>query len=331
MQNSPPTIPNLPLSTPRPTPRRLAEAAQRLAHITGLEVRLNEPMSVHTSLGVGGPAAIYALVHAVEAVCATTRLANELHLPFLAIGRGTNLLVLDGGFPGIVLSFDRPFSQITVEGTRISAQTGATLAEVCEAAAQAGLSGLEFAAGVPGSIGGAVAMNAGTEKGQIADVIESVEIVNSNGNLRRCLAPSLEFAYRRSCLRESNCIAVLVTFKLAKGNPAAIHKAMFEAVESRCRKQPLSLGSCGSVFKRPPGDYAGRLLEQAGVKGLKVGGARFSTKHANFILNEGNATANDILQLIEIARQRVRERCGVTLEEEVCVVGEPRPFSSLTL
>jgi UDP-N-acetylmuramate dehydrogenase len=168
-------------------------------------------------------------------------------------------------------------------------------------------------------------MNAGTGSGQIGDVVEAIEVVHEDGSLGRCLHDSLEFGYRRSCLRDAKCIVVSVVFALVQADPAAIRRAMFEAVENRCRKQPLSKGSCGSVFKRPPDDYAGRLLEVAGVKGLRIGGARFSQKHANFIVNEGNATAQDVVDLIETAKRRVYEVAGVKLEEEVCVIGESLP------
>jgi UDP-N-acetylmuramate dehydrogenase len=249
--------------------------------------------------------------------------ARRHGLPLVAVGRGTNLVVRDGGFRGIVLQLGKDFSDISRQGTRITAQSGATLAEACDYAARAGLSGLEFATGVPGSVGGAVAMNAGAGEGQVADVVERIEVVRESGEPSRCTRQRLEFGYRRSCLRDEQCVAVSVTFALQPSDPASIRKAMFEAIERRCQRQPLSLGSAGSVFKRPPGDYAGRLLEAAGVKGLQVGGASFSTKHANFIVNEGSATAADIVRLIELARQRVHETSGVWLEEEVCVVGDP--------
>jgi UDP-N-acetylmuramate dehydrogenase len=168
-------------------------------------------------------------------------------------------------------------------------------------------------------------MNAGTGGGQMADVIETIDVVHEDGTLGHCERGRLDFAYRHSCLRDEQCVAVSVTFNLTPADPAAIRQAMFEAITTRCRKQPLSLGSCGSVFKRPPNDFAGRLLEAAGVKGLKIGGARFSTKHANFIVNEGDATAQDVVDLIEAAKRRVYEVCGVRLEEEVCIVGEPLP------
>jgi len=302
---------------------RLARAVEELRQVDRLELRLDEPMAPHTSLGVGGPAAVFAVAASIEAARATMEAAHRFDLPLLAVGRGTNLLVRQGGYPGIILHIGPALGAITVDGCCLRAEAGATLAEACEAAADAGLSGLEFAAGVPGSVGGAAAMNAGAGRGQVGDVIEAVEVVREDGTLGRCQRQSLEFGYRKSCLRNAKCIAVSVTFRLRAADPAAIRQAMFEAVESRCRKQPLSLGSCGSVFKRPPGDYAGRLLEVAGVKGLAIGGARFSTKHANFVVNEGRATARDVLELIETAKRRVYEVCGVMLEEEVCVVGEP--------
>ncbi len=302
---------------------RLSAAIKELKRAEGLEIRLNEPMSQHTSLGIGGPADICAIVRSVEGVCAAMNAARLYGMPLVAVGRGTNLLVRDGGFRGIVLQLGRDFSDISREGSHVTAQSGATVAEACDYAARAGLSGLEFATGVPGSIGGAVAMNAGAGSGQMADVVEFIDVVRESGESSRCTRERLQFDYRHSCLRDEQCVAVSVTFALQPSDPAAIRKAMFEAIERRCQRQPLSLGSAGSVFKRPPGDYAGRLLEAAGVKGLRVGGASFSTKHANFIVNEGDATAADVIRLIEMAKQRVHETSGVWLEEEVCVVGDP--------
>lgn len=303
----------------------MARAVHCLQRTEGLEVRLNELMACHTSLGVGGPAAVFVIPDRLEAVSSAVRAARRFKLPLLALGRGTNLLVRDGGFPGIVVYLGPALGRIRVNGCLLTAQAGATLAEVCEVAADAGLSGLEFAAGVPGSVGGAVAMNAGTARGQIADVIAAIEVVESNGQLSCCSREDIRFGYRYSCARKKGCVVVSVTFELAKGNPAAIRQAMFQAVESRCQKHPLSLGNCGSVFKRPPNDFAGRLLEEAGVKGLKIGGASFSKKHANFIVNEGNATAEDVVKLIETAKRKVFEHSGVMLEEEVCIVGDAPP------
>jgi UDP-N-acetylmuramate dehydrogenase len=306
---------------------RLALAVDELQKAGGIELRLNELMAPHTSLGVGGSVAVFVVAHTPEAVCAAMGAAHRLALPILAVGRGTNLLVRDGGYQGLILHVGRALSAITLDGCRLMAQAGATLAEACEAAASAGLSGLEFAAGVPGSVGGAAAMNAGTSGGQMADVIETIDVVHEDGTLGHCERGRLDFAYRHSCLRDQQCVAVSVTFHLTPADPASIRQAMFEAIANRCRKQPLSLSSCGSVFKRPPKDFAGRLLEAAGVKGLRIGGARFSTKHANFIVNEGDATAQDVVDLIETAKRRVYEVCGVRLEEEVCIVGNPLPPS----
>ncbi|HJN16452.1 MAG TPA: UDP-N-acetylmuramate dehydrogenase [Armatimonadota bacterium] len=302
--------------------QRIAVAVERLQRESGLDIRLNEPMVEHTSLGVGGPAEVFADVLSVDGVVSAVDVARECGIPLTVCGRGTNLLVLDGGILGVVLHLGEGFRGIERKDLRVVAEGGASLAEVCEFAASHGLSGLEFAAGVPGAVGGAAAMNAGAGDGQMADVVESVQVVHENGDIALCCRTELEFGYRKSCLRERKCVAARVTFCLTEGDPAQIRKAVFEAVETRCQKQPLSLGSCGSVFKRPEGDYAGRLLEVAGVKGLKIGGACFSKKHANFILNEDNAAARDIVDLIEAAKKRVREHSGVDLEEEVCIIGQ---------
>ncbi len=302
---------------------RLASSVALLRETDDLELRVDEPMDRHTSLGVGGPADLYAIPRNVTGICRALQAASSCEMPLLVTGRGTNLLVRDGGFRGMVLYIGEPFSVLSRDGDHIIAEAGASLAEVCEFASDAGLSGLEFAAGIPGSVGGAVAMNAGAFGGQMADVIESVAAVGESCEVRHCDREMLEFGYRNSCLRDKHCVAVSVTFKLRPADPQQVRQAALEAVEKRCRRQPLSLGSAGSVFKRPPGDYAGRLLEAAGCKGLRIGGASFSQKHANFIVNEGSATAADIVALIELAKQRVHEVHGVWLEEEICIVGEP--------
>jgi UDP-N-acetylmuramate dehydrogenase len=302
---------------------RLAAAVESIHAHAGLDVRLGEPMRLHTSLGIGGPADVYADALSVDGVSAAVRAAKASDVPLCVTGRGTNLLVLDGGFRGIVLHLGQGLSGMHRQGTRIVAEAGATLAEACEFAAAQGLSGLEFAAGVPGSVGGAAAMNAGAGEGQMADAIESVDVIRGDGALRTCGREELDFGYRRSCLGGKQCVAVRATLALRRAEPDEVRRVMFEAVARRCRKQPLSLGSCGSVFKRPEGDYAGRLLEVSGVKGLRIGGACFSSKHANFIVNEGNATAQDVVELIEVAKRRVLEQTGVELGEEVCIIGEP--------
>ncbi len=302
---------------------RLAAAQEQLSRSDGLEVRVNEPMDRHTSLGVGGSVDLYVIPHAVSEVRHALSVARCVGLPLLITGRGTNLLVRDGGYRGMVLHLGDNFSAIARDGDHIIAESGATLAEVCRCAADAGLTGLEFAAGIPGSVGGAVAMNAGTQSGQMADVVEAVDVVGDTGEVVRCQRRSLDFGYRHSCLRNHRCVALSITLKLRPGDPRHVRQAVLERIAARCRRQPLSLGSAGSVFKRPPGDYAGRLLEKAGCKGLRIGGAAFSPKHANFIVNEGGATAEQVVALMQAAKQRVHEAFGVWLEEEICIVGEP--------
>jgi UDP-N-acetylmuramate dehydrogenase len=306
-----------------PYAERLAAAREQLGRIAGLEVLVNEPMDRHTSLGVGGPIDLYVIPHTVDEVRRALAVAHSCGLPLLVTGRGTNLLVRDGGYRGMVLHLGENFSGVVRDGNRIVAQSGATLAEVCASATDAGLTGLEFAAGIPGSIGGAAAMNAGTQSGQMADVIAGIEVIDETGEVVQCERGSLEFGYRQSCLRNRQCVALSVTLELRPGDPARVRRLVLDGIAARCRRQPLSLGSAGSVFKRPPGDYAGRLLEAAGCKGLRIGGAVFSPKHANFIVNEGSATAEDVVALIEAARRRVHDAFGVWLEEEICTVGEP--------
>jgi UDP-N-acetylmuramate dehydrogenase len=210
------------------------------------------------------------------------------------------------------------------DGTRVTVEAGASLATVCLQCARRGLSGLEFAAGIPGTIGGALIMNAGAYDGEIGDVTEWVEIATPDGNIERLNGGDLGFGYRHSALWDLGHTVVRAGLRLTRGEACAIHLKLCDTLEVRCAKQPVSSPSAGSIFKRPEGDYAGRLLEAAGAKGMRVGDAAVSTKHANFMVNLGKATAADVIELIDSVRDLVSEQFGVTLETEVCVIGEDR-------
>ncbi len=298
------------------------ELVRRLADVPGLEVRRDEPLSRHTSFGIGGPADLLAIPHTPNALRDVIAIARRLGVEPLYLGNGTNIIVRDGGVRGLVVRMAGGLSEITTDGPAVIAQAGASLAAVCFQAAERGLSGLEFAAGIPGTLGGALIMNAGAYDGEIGNITEWVEIITPEGDRERMRSDELDFAYRRSTLRGSGLAVLGAGLRLAEGEPAQIHSTLCDIISLRCAKQPVCSPSAGSVFKRPDGDYAGRLLEEAGAKGMRVGRAAVSTKHANFVVNLGGATASDVIRLIDAARELVRERFGIVLEPEVCFVGE---------
>lgn len=298
------------------------ELAQRLAHIPELELREREPLARHTSFGIGGPADVLAIPLSPNALGRAVTIAASMGVKPVFLGNGTNMIVRDGGVRGLVIRMAGGLSEISVEGTQVMVEAGASLAAVCFQCAQRGLSGLEFAAGIPGTLGGALIMNAGAYGGEIGERTEWVDIVTSEGEVQRLSHDQLGFGYRRSALREAGLAVLRAGLRLAMGDPAQIHCRLCDTIAERCSKQPVCSPSAGSIFKRPEGDYAGRLLEQAGAKGMRVGRAAVSTKHANFVVNLGGATASDVIRLIENVRELVYEKFGVTLEPEVCFIGE---------
>jgi len=293
-----------------------------LVRIPGLELRENEPLSRHTSFGIGGPADLLVIPSGPEALCAALAATYDAGIEPLLLGNGTNLIVRDGGIRGVVIRITTEMSALTFDGTRATVEAGASLATVCLQCARRGLSGLEFAAGIPGTIGGALIMNAGAYGGEIGDVTEWVEVATPDGRIERLSGPELSFGYRHSALRGLGRTVVRAGLRLQEGDPSDIHAALCDTMSTRCEKQPVSSPSAGSIFKRPEGDYAGRLLEAAGAKGLCVGRASVSKKHANFVVNLGGATASDVVRLIGAARELVHDKCDVWLEPEVCIVGE---------
>ncbi|MEA3403895.1 MAG: UDP-N-acetylmuramate dehydrogenase [Armatimonadota bacterium] len=298
--------------------------ARRLAPIPGLEIREGEPLSRHTSFGIGGPADVLAIPSSPLALSELVRIAADVGIEPLYLGNGTNLIVRDGGIRGLVVRMAGGLSDITVEGRMAVVEAGASLATVCFQCAQRGLAGLEFAAGIPGTLGGALIMNAGANGGEIGDVTEWVDVVSPDGDIDRLPCDELNFGYRCSALRERGLAVLRAGLHLEPGEPERIHRRLCDAMAARCATQPVTMPSAGSIFKRPEDDYAGRLLEEAGAKGMRVGGAAVSTKHANFVVNLGGATASDVIRLIERARDLVHERLGIVLEPEVCIAGEDR-------
>ncbi len=284
-------------------------------------IKYNEPMKNHTTFRVGGFADILAQPKSSKELTALIEAARSENIPVTIIGNGSNLLVTDKGIRGLVIKIAKEFSDISVDGDVITAQSGALLSRIASIAYENSLSGFEFASGIPGTIGGAVYMNAGAYGGEIKDVLESCEYLE-NGEIKIARIDELELSYRRSKFSEKGGIITGVSLRLKKSDKSEILAKMQDYKTRRVTKQPLEYASAGSTFKRPAGYFAGALIEGAGLKGLSVGDAEVSKKHAGFIINKGNATAGDIIELIELVRKKVYESSGVMLEPEVKIIGE---------
>lgn len=287
------------------------------------QVLEHEPMARHTTMRVGGPAEILFSPASEGELLFAVREAKRAGAPFRIIGNGSNLLVLDGGLPGLTIRLGEAFSKISVDGNRIRAQAGALLSRVAAAARDASLTGLEFASGIPGSAGGGMAMNAGAYGGQLSDVFEGCRALDPETGIISALGPAeMALGYRESAALSRGLIVTEAAFRLTAGDRTAIQAKMDDLSARRREKQPLNLPSAGSTFKRPEGHFAGALIEQAGLKGLRVGGACVSEKHAGFVVNDRGATARDVLDLIRLVQARVLEHSGVRLETEVRILGE---------
>jgi len=280
-----------------------------------------EPLDKYTSFGIGGPADVMVFPEGAADVRAALRLCREERVPYLVLGGGSNLLVRDGGFRGVVLHLEGVFTQLNVEGKRVWAGAGVRLSRLVAFCSKLALSGVECLAGVPGTVGGAVRGNAGAFGGSIADHLVAVRLLTSEGDEHVFSRDRMEFSYRRSSLPEG-CVILEAAFDLEQGDTGEIRRRISANLVQRNRGQPVEWRSAGSVFKNPPGEYAGRLVEKAGLKGVRVGGACISPKHGNFIINLGGATATDILALIDLMQRQVREKMQVELELEVRVVGD---------
>lgn len=292
------------------------------AGCTSKDLLVNESMTKHTSFHIGGPADVLAMPQTEAELQALLVKATEAGVPVTLIGNGSNLLVLDKGIRGLVIKLGNQLKEISVQGTEICFGSGVSLAQASKKAAELGLTGMEFAVGIPGSIGGAVYMNAGAYDGEMSKVVKSVHVLNADGTLEVLEADALGFSYRHTALQGSGKIVTKVVLELLPGEKDAILEKMDGFSQSRISKQPLELPSAGSMFKRPPGYYAGTLIDQTGLKGYTVGGAQVSTKHAGFVVNIGGATAADVLQLIADVQAKIMSVHGVQLEPEVLVLGE---------
>ena len=283
---------------------------------------LAEPMTKHTSFHIGGPAELMAQPQSEAELQSLLLKAAEAAVPVTLVGNGSNLLVRDKGIRGLVIKLGSMLRDIKVSGNMLTFGSGVSLAQASKKAAELGLSGMEFAVGIPGSIGGAVYMNAGAYDGEMSKVVKSVRVMNAAGEVSELSADELDFGYRHSALQGSGKIVTSVTVELAAGDKQAIAEKMADFSNRRITKQPLELPSAGSMFKRPPGYFAGTQIDQTGLKGYTVGGAQVSTKHAGFVVNIGGATAADVLQLISDVQAKVFAAHGVHLEPEVLVLGE---------
>ena len=292
------------------------------AGCTAKELLLEEPMAKHTSFRIGGPADVLAQPGNEAELAELLKRAAHHAVPVTLVGNGSNLLVRDKGIRGLVIKLSNLFSSITVEGNVLTFGSGISLAMASKKAASLSLSGLEFAVGIPGTIGGAVYMNAGAYDGEMAKVVTCVRVMDMQGKISELQASELDFAYRHTALQNSGWIVISVTVALQPGEAESIAAKMADFSQRRIAKQPLELPSAGSMFKRPVGYFAGTLIEQTGLKGYTVGGAQVSQKHAGFVVNVGGATAKDVLQLISDVQSKVFAAHGVRLEPEVLVLGE---------
>lgn len=287
-----------------------------------VEILVAEPMKNHTTFRIGGPADALALPKTPEEVAEVVRFCHEHAQSYYVLGNGSNLLVSDEGYRGLVLQLYRNFNDIQVNGETITVQSGAMLAAVTRTAYQTGLTGLEFASGIPGTIGGAVVMNAGAYGGEMKNVLKEVTVLTKEGEVLVIPAKALELGYRTSVIPKNGWIVLGAVLQLKKGDQEQILARMEELKEQRITKQPLDLPSAGSTFKRPEGYFAGKLIMDAGLRGFTVGGAQVSEKHCGFVVNRGNATAADVWELICEVKRRVKEMTGVELEPEVKLLGD---------
>lgn len=281
-----------------------------------------EPMVNHTTWRIGGPADLLAIPESIEQIMSLISLAREHGIPYFVLGRGSNLLVGDGGVRGLVIQLGDAFSRLDIIGRELQALAGRSLVSAAHVAIKHGLSGLEFAALIPGTVGGAAVMNAGAHGSEMKNVVSSVQLLTPAGQVVDRSVEELEFGYRHSVLRDSGEIVLSVRFMLAPGDVEEMLAKVKEWSWRRQSTQPLSYPSCGSVFRNPPGDYAARLIEAAGLKGMRIGDAMISDQHANFIVNLGHARASDVMALIQMAQDRVKEQFGVELILEVRKIGE---------
>ncbi len=299
------------------------QIGQRLKNIYGGTLCINEPMSRHTTFRIGGAARYLVMPRTRDELAQTIQVCRQEQVPFYIIGNGSNLLVSDAGYEGVIIQIYQTLNSIEIDGDLavITAGAGALLVKIAKMACAAELTGLEFASGIPGTVGGAVVMNAGAYGGEMKDVVSEVTVMDQDGRFYTLQADQLDFGYRHSAIAAENLIVVEVRLQLRVGVHQEIESCMKTLAAARKEKQPLEYPSAGSTFKRPEGYFAGKLIDDAGLRGYQVGGARVSDKHCGFVVNTGGATAADVMTLVEDVRRKVQENSGVTLEPEVKFLG----------
>ena len=299
------------------------EMRQKFIEILGNNrVLFDEPMSQHTTFRIGGPADVFVMPENYEQIREVLRLCKEEKLPFFVLGNGSNLLVSDSGYRGVIIQMDRNMEEIRLDGEEIHACAGALLSSVAVAARNASLTGFEFAGGIPGTIGGAAVMNAGAYGGELKDVLKEVTVMTREGEILTIPAEKMEMGYRTSIIKTAGYLVLEAVISLKKGDEEAIRATMKDLSERRTEKQPLDYPSAGSTFKRPEGYFAGKLIMDSGLRGYRVGGAQVSEKHCGFVINAGGATAEDVRSPMDHVIRVVREKYGVTLEPEVKFLGD---------
>lgn len=284
-------------------------------------VQLEEPMAKHTTFRIGGPAQVFVTPRSVEELGQVVLAVNNSKIPYFVVGHGSNLLVSDRGIQGVVIQLYNNFADFTIDGSKVYAKAGVMLNRLGNAVRDAGLTGFEFAAGIPGTLGGAVMMNAGAYGGEMKDIVTAVQLMDGQGNLFEKSGEEMEFSYRHSIIEEKGYIVIGATLTLQEGDIGEITAKMEELALARKTKQPLEYPSAGSTFKRPEGYFAGKLIMDAGLRGYAVGGAQVSEKHCGFVINRGGATAADVLRLMEDVQHKVYDKFQVQLEPEVRFVG----------
>ena len=293
-----------------------------LAIIDKDRLYIDELMKKHTTFRVGGPADFYAMPDSTLEVSRLVTYCRKTNLPYYIIGNGSNLLVGDKGFRGLIIQISKNMSDVSVNGNEVTAQAGALLSKTASVVLAEELKGFEFAAGIPGTVGGAVRMNAGAYGGEMKDILKCVTVLDNEGRVITLCNDELELSYRSSIISKMNYVVLEAVFELEKGNKEEIKALMDDLKDRRVSKQPLEFPSAGSTFKRPEGYFAGKLIEDAGLRGFSVGGAKVSEKHCGFVINKGDATAKDIVDLMNEVVRIVKEDSGVTLEPEVRRIGE---------
>lgn len=299
-----------------------SEIIKKFCDLLGEErVFTGEAMSRHTTFKIGGPADYFLMPDKDTDVGRIVKICKESAIPYFILGNGSNLLVGDGGYRGAVIQIYKNMSAVTVEGTEITVQAGALLSSVAAAAKNAALTGFEFAGGIPGTMGGAVVMNAGAYGGEMKDVLTEVTVMDEEGEIVTLPADKLELGYRTSIIKTAGYIVLEAKLQLKEGNPEVIRETMKDLTIRRTTKQPLEYPSAGSTFKRPEGYFAGKLIMDAGLRGYTVGGAQVSEKHCGFVVNKGGATAADVMQLVNDVKKTVKDSSGVDLELEIKTLG----------